>query len=174
MDLASLIEPDGVVFGARASNKQQLLQDLASRAAALLNLDAQMILAMVLRSRMLASKGSIGFSACSRGCTVRSISTRLTAGRSISCSSCSSRRRPATSILALLQRLHGNCATKNLPRNFARQTPQLRFASSSAHLLLLLQHETTMRQTAYSGLRSYKAQPQHAAMEPASSELVTA
>jgi PTS system nitrogen regulatory IIA component len=43
MDLASLIEPDGVVFGARASNKQQLLQDLASRAAALLNLDAQMI-----------------------------------------------------------------------------------------------------------------------------------
>ena len=40
MDFASLIEPNRVVFGARASNKQQLLQDLASRAAALLNLDA--------------------------------------------------------------------------------------------------------------------------------------
>jgi len=43
MDFASLIEPDRIVFGARASNKQQLLQDLASRAAALLNLDAQTI-----------------------------------------------------------------------------------------------------------------------------------
>ena len=43
MDFASLIEPNRVVFGARASNKQQLLQDLASRAAALLNLDAQTI-----------------------------------------------------------------------------------------------------------------------------------
>ncbi len=43
MDLADLIEPDQVVFGARASNKQQLLQDLASRAATLLHLDAQTI-----------------------------------------------------------------------------------------------------------------------------------
>ena len=41
MDLADLIEPDRVVHAARASNKQQLLQDLASRAATLLNLDAQ-------------------------------------------------------------------------------------------------------------------------------------
>jgi nitrogen PTS system EIIA component len=43
MDFANLIEPNRVVFGVRASNKQQLLQDLASRAAALLNLDAQTI-----------------------------------------------------------------------------------------------------------------------------------
>jgi len=43
MDLADLIEPDRVVFGARASNKQQLLQDLTSRAATLLHLDAQTI-----------------------------------------------------------------------------------------------------------------------------------
>ena len=43
MDLADLIEPDQVVYAARASNKQQLLQDLASRAATLLNLDAQTI-----------------------------------------------------------------------------------------------------------------------------------
>ena len=42
MDLADLIATDRVIF-ARATNKQQLLQDLASRAAALLNLDAQMI-----------------------------------------------------------------------------------------------------------------------------------
>ena len=43
MDLADLIEPDRVIFAARASNKQQLLQDLASRAATLLNLDARAI-----------------------------------------------------------------------------------------------------------------------------------
>jgi PTS system nitrogen regulatory IIA component len=43
MDLADLIEPNRVIFAARASNKEQLLQDLASRAAALLNLDAQTI-----------------------------------------------------------------------------------------------------------------------------------
>ena len=43
MDLADLIEPNRVIFAARASNKEQLLQDLASRAAALLNLDPQTI-----------------------------------------------------------------------------------------------------------------------------------
>ena len=40
MDLADLIEPG---HAGRASNKEQLLQDLASRAATLLNLDAQTI-----------------------------------------------------------------------------------------------------------------------------------
>ena len=43
MDLADLIEPGRVVYAGRASNKEQLLQDLASRAATLLNLDAQAI-----------------------------------------------------------------------------------------------------------------------------------
>ena len=43
MDLADLIEPGRVVYAGRASNKEQLLQDLASRAATLLNLDAQTI-----------------------------------------------------------------------------------------------------------------------------------
>ncbi|MGO9236411.1 MAG: PTS sugar transporter subunit IIA [Methylocella sp.] len=43
MDLADLIEPNRVIFAARASNKEQLLQDLASRAATLLHLDAQTI-----------------------------------------------------------------------------------------------------------------------------------
>src|ERR1700730_9834708 len=43
MDLADLIKPDQGVYAARASNKQQLLQDLASRAATQLNLDAQTI-----------------------------------------------------------------------------------------------------------------------------------
>ena len=37
MDLVELIEPDRVVYAARPSNKQQLLQYLASRAATLLN-----------------------------------------------------------------------------------------------------------------------------------------
>ena len=53
MDFANLIEPNRVVFGVRASNKQQLLQDLASRAAALLNLDAESILnALQLREEL--------------------------------------------------------------------------------------------------------------------------
>jgi 2C-methyl-D-erythritol 2,4-cyclodiphosphate synthase len=43
MDLADLIEPGRVVYAGRASNKEQLLQDLASRAATLLKLDAQTI-----------------------------------------------------------------------------------------------------------------------------------
>jgi two-component system KDP operon response regulator KdpE len=43
MDLADLIEPGPVVYASRASNKEQLLQDVASRAVTLLNLDAQTI-----------------------------------------------------------------------------------------------------------------------------------
>jgi len=43
MDLADLIEPGRVVYAGGASTKEQLLQDLASRAATLLNLDAQTI-----------------------------------------------------------------------------------------------------------------------------------
>jgi len=43
MDLADLIEADRVVYAGRASNKEQLLQDLAWRAATQLNLDAQTI-----------------------------------------------------------------------------------------------------------------------------------
>ena len=57
MDLADLIEPGQVVYGARASNKEQLLQDLASRAAALLNLDAQTILTALQAREELGSTG---------------------------------------------------------------------------------------------------------------------
>ena len=57
MDLADLIKPDQVIFAARASNKQQLLQDLASRAAALLNLDAQTIFAALQAREGLGSTG---------------------------------------------------------------------------------------------------------------------
>jgi PTS system nitrogen regulatory IIA component len=57
MDLADLIEPNRVVFAARASNKQQLLQDLASRAATLLNLDAQMIFDALQAREELGSTG---------------------------------------------------------------------------------------------------------------------
>jgi PTS system nitrogen regulatory IIA component len=56
MDLADLIEPDRVVHAARASNKQQLL-DLASRAATLLNLDAQTIFAALQAREELGSTG---------------------------------------------------------------------------------------------------------------------
>jgi nitrogen PTS system EIIA component len=57
MDLADLIEPDQVVFAARASNKNQLLQDLTSRAATLLNLDARMIFGALQAREELGSTG---------------------------------------------------------------------------------------------------------------------
>jgi PTS system nitrogen regulatory IIA component len=57
MDLADLIEPNRVVFAARASNKQQLLQDLASRSATLLNLDAQVIFDALQTREELGSTG---------------------------------------------------------------------------------------------------------------------
>jgi len=57
MDLADLIEPDQVVYAARASNKQQLLQDLASRAATLLNPDAQTIVTALQAREELGSTG---------------------------------------------------------------------------------------------------------------------
>ncbi len=57
MDLADLIEPDRVIFAARASNKQQLLQDLASRAVTLLNLDAQTIFTALQAREELGSTG---------------------------------------------------------------------------------------------------------------------
>jgi nitrogen PTS system EIIA component len=57
MDLADLIEPNRVVFAARASNKQQLLQDLASRAATLLNLDARVIFDALQAREELGSTG---------------------------------------------------------------------------------------------------------------------
>ena len=57
MDLAELIEPDQVVYAARASNKQQLLQDLASRSATLLSLDAQTIFTALQAREELGSTG---------------------------------------------------------------------------------------------------------------------
>ncbi|HEY8031041.1 MAG TPA: PTS sugar transporter subunit IIA [Methylocella sp.] len=57
MDLADLIEPDRVIFAARTSSKQQLLQDLASRAAALLNLDARTIFIALQSREELGSTG---------------------------------------------------------------------------------------------------------------------
>jgi nitrogen PTS system EIIA component len=56
MDLADLIAPDRVIF-ARATNKQQLLQDLASRSATPLNLDAQTILTALQAREELGSTG---------------------------------------------------------------------------------------------------------------------
>jgi hypothetical protein len=43
MDLADLIEPGRVIFGAHANTKEKLLLDLASRAAASLNLDPKLV-----------------------------------------------------------------------------------------------------------------------------------
>jgi len=134
MDLADLIEPGRVVYAGRASNKEQLLQDLASRAATLLNLDAQTICnALQAREelgstglgdgfalRMLVSKDSTAFSACSRGWTGRSISTRSTESRSISCFSYSSRQPLAASISPRSLLSRGTCATRHSPLNCAK------------------------------------------------------
>ena len=57
MDLADLIEPDRVVFAARASNKQQLLKDLASRAAILLKLEGRVIFDALQAREQLGSTG---------------------------------------------------------------------------------------------------------------------
>jgi PTS system nitrogen regulatory IIA component len=57
MDLVSLVDPSRVVFGARANNKEQLLLDLASRAAASLNLDPKAILSALRAREELGSTG---------------------------------------------------------------------------------------------------------------------
>ncbi len=57
MDLASLVDPSRVVFGARANNKEQLLLDLASRAAASLNLDPKPIFNALWAREELGSTG---------------------------------------------------------------------------------------------------------------------
>lgn len=57
MDLADFIEPDRVIFAARAASKQQLLQDLAMRAATLLSLDAQGIFNSLQAREELGSTG---------------------------------------------------------------------------------------------------------------------
>ncbi|QBR72249.1 transcriptional regulator [Beijerinckiaceae bacterium] len=57
MDLADLIDPSRVVFGARASNKEQLLLDLASRAATSLHLDSTMLFDALQAREKLGSTG---------------------------------------------------------------------------------------------------------------------
>ncbi len=57
MELASLVDPSRVVFGARANNKEQLLLDLASRAAASLNLDPNAIFNALWAREELGSTG---------------------------------------------------------------------------------------------------------------------
>ena len=57
MDLASLVDPSRVVFGARANNKEQLLLDLAARAAASLNLDPKAIFNALRAREELGSTG---------------------------------------------------------------------------------------------------------------------
>ena len=57
MDLASLVDPRRVVFGVRANNKEQLLLDLASRAAASLNLDPKAIFNALRAREELGSTG---------------------------------------------------------------------------------------------------------------------
>jgi nitrogen PTS system EIIA component len=57
MDLADLITPDNVAFGVRATTKEQLLHDLAARAAASLNLDPKMIFDALQAREQLGSTG---------------------------------------------------------------------------------------------------------------------
>jgi len=57
MDLADLIDPSRVVFGARATNKEQLLLDLASRAATFVNLDSTTVFKALQAREQLGSTG---------------------------------------------------------------------------------------------------------------------
>jgi PTS system nitrogen regulatory IIA component len=57
MDIADLIDPARVVFGVKASNKEQLLHELASRAALLVRLDSQPIFTALKAREELGSTG---------------------------------------------------------------------------------------------------------------------
>jgi PTS system nitrogen regulatory IIA component len=57
MDLADLVDPSCVVFGARASNKEQLLRDVAARAGASLTLDPQIVFNALQTREELGSTG---------------------------------------------------------------------------------------------------------------------
>jgi PTS system nitrogen regulatory IIA component len=57
MELSELIAPSNVIAGVRASNKEQLLHDLASRAAAALNLDPAAIFEALQAREQLGSTG---------------------------------------------------------------------------------------------------------------------
>src|SRR3982074_3292080 len=57
MDLADLIEPGQVIFGAHATTKEKLLLALASRAAASLNLDLKMVFNALQAREQLGSTG---------------------------------------------------------------------------------------------------------------------
>jgi nitrogen PTS system EIIA component len=57
MDLADLIEPGRVVFGARADTKEKLLLDLASSAAVSLNLDPKLVFNALQAREQLGSTG---------------------------------------------------------------------------------------------------------------------
>lgn len=57
MELPDFIAPESVVFAVRVKNKEQLLRDLASRAAASLNLDAETIFAALQKREQLGSTG---------------------------------------------------------------------------------------------------------------------
>jgi len=57
MDLHDLIDSSRVIFAARVSNKEQLLQDLASRAGALLNRDSGAIFEALKAREELGSTG---------------------------------------------------------------------------------------------------------------------
>ena len=57
MDLADLIEPGRVIFGVHANTKEKLLLDLASRAAASLNLDPKLVFNALQAREQLGSTG---------------------------------------------------------------------------------------------------------------------
>jgi hypothetical protein len=120
MDLASLVDPSRVVFGARANNKEQLLLDLASRAAAALNLDPKAII-NDMRARTPVSKDSIVSSVCSRGSSGRSISTRSMPSPWISFFSFSFRRRPKASTSPRSPPSRDTCGTRNSPLDCAER-----------------------------------------------------
>ncbi len=135
MDLADLIEPDRVIFAARASNKQQLLQDLASRAATLLNLDARAIFDALQAREGLGSTG-LGNGFALPHARVEDLKQLfgmfMRLNRPIHFNSIDGKpvdlvflllipQRLGASTLAHLLRFRGICVTKSSWRNFARR-----------------------------------------------------
>jgi len=57
MNIGELIAPDRIAAGCRAANKRNLLTDLAHQAGAVLQLDAQMLLALLTAREELGSTG---------------------------------------------------------------------------------------------------------------------
>ena len=98
VEMADIISPDGVVLDLKAgSSKRQVLKELATQAAALVEIDPHRLLEALMERERLGTTAighgiaipharmasSSGWSGCSRGSITRSTSKRSTISRAI-------------------------------------------------------------------------------------------